>query len=834
MSNLKLAFRTLRKSPFVTTVAVLSLALGIGANAAIFSLFDQLLLRPLPVPAPSRLVNFGAPGPNPGSQQCGTAGECDAVFSYPMFRDLERGQKSFTGIAAHVVFGANLAPRGQTPINAAGVLVSGSYFPVLGLTPVAGRLLTPGDDQVPGGHPLAVLSYDYWATRLGSDRQVVGQVIVVNGQPLTIVGIAPRGFTGTTLGVEPKVYVPISMRGLMTPGWKGFENRRSYWAYLFARLKPGVSLAQARTKINGIYHPILTEVEAPLQKGMSEQTLTRFKAKTITLEDGRRGQSSVHNESQTPLTLLFALTALVLLIACANIANLLLARGAGRSMEMAVRLSLGASRSRVVGQLLLESCILAVLGGGASVLVARWTLSGIGAILPPDASGMVQLGVQTPMLIFTGVVSLATGLVFGMFPALHSTRPDLITTIRSNAGQLTGAKSAARFRNGLVTAQIALSMALLVSAGLFIKSLVNVSRVNLGLNPDHVIVFGLSPELNGYSGTRSAVLFRRAEEELRGLPGVTAVSSDRVGVIAGNNWGNDVSVEGFKKGPDTDANSRFNQVGAGFFHTMEIPLLSGREFTAADATGAPKVAVVNETFAKKFGLGRTAVGKHMSTGGGGGSDLDIEIVGLIKDAKYSDVKDETPPVFVTPALQDSTIGAMNFYVRTREDPEQLMKPIIALVGKLDATLPVQDLKTLPQQVKEQIFLDRMISTLSAAFAALATLLAAVGLYGVLAYTVAQRTREIGVRMALGADAKRVRGLVIRQVARMALLGGVVGLGGAIGLGKAAGSLLFGLKGTDPPVMLIAAAVLGLVALGAGYLPALRASKVQPMQALRYE
>ena len=831
MSNVKLAFRALLKAPFVTTVAAVSLALGIGANAAIFSLFDQLLLRPLPVPGPERLVNLGAPGPNPGGQSCGMAGGCDVVFSYPMFRDLERGQKSFTGIAAHVRFSANLAPHGQTPISAEGMLVSGSYFPVLGLTPAVGRLLTPADDQVVGGHPLAVLGYDYWATRLGSDPAVVGQAIVVNGQSLTIVGVAPRGFAGTTLGIQPKIYVPVSMRGLMLPGWEGFENRRRYWAYLFARLAPGVSLEQARTQINSVYRPIVNAVEAPLQQGMSEATMARFKAKAVTLADGSRGQSELHRESKTPLMLLFALTALVLLIACANIANLLLARGANRAMEMAVRLSLGASRGRVVSQLLVESCILALLGGGASLLVARGTLSGVGAILPPESAATLNLGLQTPVLVFTALVSFGTGLLFGMFPALHSTRPDLVTTIRSNAGQLTGARTAARFRNGLVTAQIALSMALLVSAGLFIKSLLNITRVDLGLNPDHVITFVLSPVLNGYSNERSRVLFQRTEEELRGLPGVTAVSSDMVGVLAGDNWGNDVSVEGFKKGPDTDANSSFNEVGPGFFHTMSIPLLSGREFTPADGLGAPKVAVVNEAFAKKFGLGRAAVGKRMAVGG---DQLDIEIVGLVKDAKYSEVKNATPPVFFTPHLQDSTMGYSYFYVRTQQDPRSLLRPITALIGKLDPALPVEGLKTLPQQVKERVVVDRMISTLSAAFAALATLLAAVGLYGVLAYTVAQRTREIGVRMALGADARRVRGMVIRQVGRMALIGGVLGIGAALALGKAAGSLLFGLKGTDPPVILIAAAVLGAVALGAGYLPALRASKVQPMQALRYE
>jgi predicted permease len=830
MSNVKLALRALIRTPFLTAVAVVSLALGIGANAAIFSLFDQLLLRPLPVPAPERLVNLAAPGPRPGYGSCGMAGDCDMVFSYPMFRDLERGQRSFTGIAAHVVFPVNLASRGQTPISGVGLLVSGSYFPVLGLTAAVGRLLTPADDQIIGGHPLAVLDYDYWATRLGSDPGVVGRILVVNGTPLTVVGVAPRGFRGTTLGVQPKVYAPVTMRGVLYGG-TDFAYRRDYWAYLFARLKPGVTLERAASEINALYHPIITDVEAPLQEGMSEQTMARFKAKAVTLEDGRRGQSTVHKQTKTPMTLLLALTALVLLIACANIANLLLARGANRAMEMAVRLSLGATRGRVMRQLLVEACILAVLGGAASLLVARWTLYGIGAIVPAEQAAMVHLGLEPAMLIFTALVSVTTGFAFGMFPALHSTRSDLVTTIRANAGQLTGARTAARFRNALVTAQIALSMALLVAAGLFIRSLINITRVDLGLNPERVITFALSPELNGYSNARSQVLFQRTEAELRALPGVSAVTAADVGVLAGRNRSRSVSVEGFKKGPDTDDGSHLNEVGAGFFRALGIPLLAGREFTAADAGRSPRVAVVNEAFAKKFGLGRAAVGKHMSVYS---DKLDIEIVGLVKDAKYSEVKDAIPPVYFLPYLQDSTLGALNFYVRTAQNPEALMRPVTALIAKLDPGLPVEGLKTLPQEVKERVFLDRMISTLSAAFAALATLLAAVGLYGVLAYTVAQRTREIGVRMALGADARRVRRMVIRQVGRMALAGGALGVGAALALGRAAGSLLFGLKGTDPAVMLLSAAVLGAVALGAGYLPALRASKVQPMQALRYE
>jgi len=832
VGNLKLAFRTLRKTPFVTAVAVVSLALGIGANAAIFSLFDQMLLRALPVAEPERLVNLAAPEPKPGSQSCNQAGDCDLVFSYPMFRDLERAQTVFTGIAAHRIFGANLAFNKQT-MNGEGVLVSGSYFPVLGLRPALGRLLTPADDQVVGGHFVAVLSHSYWQTRLGANPAVLNEPIVVNGQTMTIVGVAPRGFEGTTLGSRPQVFVPITMRGLMSPGFDGFENRRSYWAYLFARLKPGVSIERARTAINAVYRPIINDVEAPLQERMSDQTMARFKTKEIVVEEGRRGQSSVHGEARTPLILLFSITGIVLLIACANIANLLLARAAQRSMEMAVRLSLGASRPQLLAQLLTESVLLAVLGGAASLLVARWTLTGIAAMLPPEAATTLQLELRPAVVVFAAALSIGTGLLFGMFPALHSTRPDLVTTLRANAGQPSGARAAARFRTSLVTVQIALSMALLISAGLFIKSLVNVSRVDLGLKVDDVVTFGISPELNGYTPTRARALFQRVEEEIAAIPGVTGVSASLVPILSGSNWGTDVAVEGFKRDPDTDANARFNEIGPDYFRTLGVPLLAGREFNAIDALGTPKVAVVNEAFAKKFNLGREAVGKRIGTGEDQ-DKMDIQIVGLVQNAKYSEVKQEMPPLFFTPYRQDSTVGSINFYVRTSLEPQQLLRTLPAVIARLDPNLPVENLKTMPQQVRENVFLDRMISTLSAAFAALATMLAAVGLYGVLAYTVAQRTREIGVRMALGADGRRVRGMVLRQVGRMTLVGGAIGVAAALGLGRAAQSLLFGLEGHDPLVVATAAVVLALVAFGAGYIPAARAARVEPMQALRYE
>ena len=830
MRQLAFAFRTLFRTPFVTTIAVLSLALGIGANAAIFSLFDQIMLRPLPVPGADRLVNLAAPGPKPGSQSCGQAGDCDVVFSYPMFRDLEREQTVLTGLAAHVVFGASLNWQ-DAPLTGDGMYVSGSYFPTLGVKPALGRLLTPDDDRTIGADFVVVLGYGFWEQNFGSDRAVIGKTLKVNGQSMTIVGVAPRAFRGTTAGILPLVYVPIDMRGVLSAGFHGFDNRRSYWIYVFGRLKPGVSLAQAGAGLNALYHPIITDVEAPLQKGMSEQTLTRFKAKELVVTPGWRGQSSLQREARTPLWMLFCVTGIVLLIACANIANLLLARGAGRAMEMGVRLALGASRRRLVGQLLVESVLLAAMGGIASLVVAQWTLHGIAALLPAEASATLQFTLQPAVLYFAAALALATGIALGLFPAWHNTRADLVTTIRSNAGQIAGAKSAARFRASLVTVQISLATALLIAAGLFMRSLVNVTRVDLGVRVDSVVTFYINPERVGYDSVRTPLLYARVEDALAALPGVNGVTSGLVPLLSGDNWGSDVYVQGFPAGPDVDNNSRFNEIGPAYFATLGVRLLAGREFTTADHPGAPEVAVVNQAFARKFNLGQDAVGKFMSTRGQ--DSLTIQIIGLIPDIKYSEVKLPVPPVFYTPWRQDTRVSGINFYVRSPR-PETILGSIRGVLKGIDPNLPVEGLKTMPQQIRDNIFLDRMISTMSASFAVLATLLAAIGLYGVLAYTVAQRTREIGVRMALGADAARVQSMVFGQVVRMMAIGGGIGLVAAVGLGQAASSLLFGLKGYDPLVFVLALVALSLVAFGAGYVPARRASQVDPVQALRYE
>jgi predicted permease len=831
MQTLKFAYRSLLRTPIVSAVAVLSLALGIGANVAIFSIFNQLLLRPLPVHEPDRLVNLVSPGRRSGTVSCGNGGDCDGVFSYPMFRDLERGQTVFTGIAAHRDFGANIA-HGGTSEGGDALLVSGSYFPVLGVAPQVGRLLGPDDDVERGGGNVVVLSDGFWRRRFGGRPDVINQILLVNGQPLTIVGVAPAGFHGTTIAPRPTVFVPISMREALVPRWTGLSNRSSYWTYLFARVKPGVSSDLAQERLNRQYRTIITEIEAPMQKGMSDKALAEFRAMEMRLEPGARGQSVVPGETRQPLTLLFAVTLIVLLICCANVANLLLGRAASRSTEIAVRLSIGAGRRHIVTQLLTESLMLAAAGGAAGLLVSTWTLSAIASILPQGAGDTLSLQVDREMLLYAAALSIGTGVLFGMFPAIHSVRSNLLTTLRSNAGQPSGARAAARFRITLATAQIALSTALLISAGLFAKSLSNIAQVDLGVRTENLVMFGVAPALNGYSPQRSHEIFGRIEDRLALLPGVTNVTSSMIPLAGGDNWGQNFTVQGFNAGPDADTHAMYNYVGPNYLQTLGIPLLAGREITRADHLGAPKVAVVNEAFLKKFNLGRDAVGKRMRRGRG--TDLNLEIVGIAANYTYSEVKGEPQPIVAFPYWQDENVGSTFFYVRTSGNDDDVVAAIPRAIRDIDPTLPIANLKTVAVQVLENVALDRFVASMSAGFAALATLLAALGLYGVLAYTVMQRTREFGLRMALGADASNVRRLVLRQVGTMTIIGAACGVIVALAVGRTAESLLFQMSARDPFVVAAATFVLCAVAVCAGLIPAHRAARVDPMTALRYE
>ena len=835
MRDLKLAVRTLARTPFVTAIAVLSLGLGIGANSAIYSMFYRIVRQELSVAGADRLVNFSAPGPKDGSTWCGQAGPCEDVFSYPMLRDLQKAKMpAFAAIVGHHEFGANVSYE-RAAFSRDGLMVSGNYFPTLLVRPAMGRLLSPADDD-PSAAPTVVLSHWFWEASLGADPSVIGKTFTVNGKSTTIVGIAPDDFNGTTYGSRPAFYKALAMGPLHgTQSDRRIDDRRSYWIYLFGRLASGATIEQARAQVNGVYSPILREVEAPLQRNMRDSVLARFKAKQVVITEGARGQSDMASDVRGPLFLLFAITGLVLLIACANIANLLMARATNREMEMAVRLSLGATRRQLMTQLLTETLLLAFLGGVASLAFASWTLQGVSALLPSRMQGELMLGMNWAAVIFAAVLSMTTGIAFGLFPALHSTRPDLVTALRNNSGKLAGGRTARRFRTSLATGQIALAMALLMSAGLFVKSLWQLKRADLGVRVENLVTFSVTPERSGYDSARTRALYNRMEEELRKLPGASAVTSAMVPLIARNNWTQTVKVEGFKVDESSPrSGASFNGVGSGHFHAIGVPLLAGRDFTDADDGLGPKVAIVNETFARRFGLGTNPVGKRMAIGSSDTSALDIEIVGLVRDMKYSTVKKDVPPVFFLPHRQQRRAGSMSFYVRTASEPTAMLRSMASVVQQLDPMLPVEELRTMPEQIRMNTSEDQMITTLAAAFALLATLLASIGLYGVLAYSVAQRTREIGVRMALGANAGDVRLLVLGQVGRMVLIGGVIGLAGAVTLGKVAQSMLYQMSGSDPIVMTSSVLFLTLVALAAGYVPALRASRVDPMQALRYE
>lgn len=830
-ADVRYGLRGLLARPVLTLVAVASLALGIGVNTAIYSLYHQVVMRPLPVGAPERLVNLSAPGPKPGNTSTNMAGPREDIFSYPMFRDLERAQTPFEGLAAHTSIPASLA-YGDTTTTGRATLVSGAYFRVLGLAPALGRLLGAADDGAAGSAPHAVLGYDYWQRALGGAPDVIGRMLRINGQGLTIVGVAPRGFAGTTFGVRPDAFVPMTQRwALLRRAPDETTDRTSYWMYLFARLKPGIDIARAQADLNGIYGPIVREVELPLNSALDPAQKAEFAARRVELAPGARGQSTAARNAALPLALLLGAATLVLVVACLNIANLLLARGAARASEIALRASIGASRARLLRQLGVEAALLGLLGAAASLPLAGATIALLAPSLPMSGAESFTVGLDGATLRFTAAVALATTALFGLFPALQLAHVQPIAVLRSATGASTS-RVAARFRNVLAVAQVAVSMASLVLAGLFLRSLINLQRVELGMAMDQVLTLSISPERNGYTHERATRLYDTLEEDLAAIPGVTSVATSQVLLLAHDEWSSTVSIEGQAELPAEERGVPYNLVGLGYFRTLGIPLLSGRDFQRSDAPGTPKVAIVNRRFVERYGLGTNPVGKRIAFGDQ--AELDIEIVGLVGDSKYSDLRGETPPQFFLPRRQDRALGSMRFYLRTAAAPEAILGAAKAAVARHDASLPLEELRTMPQQIDVLLSADRFVGKLALAFAALATALAALGLYGVLNYMLAQRTREIGLRLALGAAPRRLRRMVLGQVGRMTLVGGTLGLLAALGVGRAASTVLYGLEGHDPTVLAAACGVLAVVALLASWLPVRRVGRIDPMAALRHD
>jgi len=827
--DLRFAGRTLAKNPGFTAVAVVTLALGIGANTAIFSLTDQVLLRLLPVRDPKALVVLRSPGPKSGHTS--DDGDEAASFSYPLYRDLRDHNAAFSGLLARYSIPLSVSFKGQTE-RAAGELISGNYFEVLGVPAAIGRTFTQEDDRVAGTHPLAVLSYSYWSRRFASDPAILNQTLLINGNLMTVGGVSRAGFFGVQVGKSPDIFIPITMKAQMTPNWDGLEDRKDHWLAIIGRLKPGVPRRQAEVSTTTLLRSILQD-EVKLMNYSGEQR-EKFLHRAIILDRGGSGRPILQRDAQAPLLALAAMVGLVLLIACTNVANLLLARGAFRQREFAIRLAMGAGRGRLVRQLLSESFLLSVLGGALGLLLAGWTT---GALLKTLAASQGIMGLSPDLdfriLGFSLALTLLTGVLFGLLPAMRSTRPDLAETLKDQSAKASSAHGQVRLRRLLVVGQVALTLLLLLGAGLFAKSIYNLSRVDLGLSADRVLTFSIAPELSGYNPEATVTLADGLRRGLAPLPGVRSVSAATVPLLAGDDEGSNLTVEGYQLAPDEDLHVLKNAVGPDFFSTLGIPLISGREFGDRDTAAAPPVAIINQTLAHKVFAGRNPIGGRLAFGAGSHLNF-MEVVGVVKDSKHENVRDAIRPFVYTPYAQKAGIGHLTFYLRTSQAPDALASALRAEVQHQAPNVPVFDLVTLEGQIQESLYAERMLAGLSSSFGLLAALLSAVGIFGLMSYVVAQRTREIGIRMALGARRWDVSRMILADVGKMAAIGVALGLPAALGLGHYAQSLLYGVQATDVAMMSAAVVLVCAIALLAGFFPAHSAARLDPLVALREE
>ena len=828
LADLRLAFRGLRRSPLFATVATASLALGIGANTAIFTLIDQILLRKLPVKHPEELVMLFQRGAHNGSNMGAR------MHSYPIYQDYQQKAQPLSQVICRRLIPASVAVDNQTERISA-EMVSGNYFDMLGVGPAVGRVLhSKEDDQNYNGHPVVVLSYDYWVSRFARDPGVVGKKIQVNNYPMTIVGVSAAGFAGIDPARSPQMRVPILMKPVVVPEWNWFEvsNERTRWVQVFARLKPGFTIESAQAPLQGLFLQIRQhEMTLPGAKNWTPFIRERFMQGRLALEKADVGYSPLRNDFSTALLVLMAMVGLVLLIACANVANLLIARAFMRQREIAVRLSLGATRGQLIRQLLTESVLLSLIGGALGVALSVALTRGLIALIPQQQPLLIVPTPDLRILTFTFALTLVTGVVFGLLPAMRASKPDQWATLKDTVGAVAGTGGSLFLRKGLVAAQVALSFLLLFGAGLFVRSLQNLQTTDTGIQLDNLVMFRLNPALSGYTHARANNFYTELLDRLRGSAGITAAGTAAVSLLAGDEWDSTTSVEGHQAKDGEDMQAFMNALSPGYFTTMGIRFLEGRDFRPLDVKENPDVAIVNRKFAQHFFGEKSAIGKRIGRGGGPDTKFTVEIIGVVEDSLYEGPREGVRRQVFWPAWGN---GGVAFYVRTTEASAGAFNVIRNEVKRLDAAMPVYDMKTVQGQLDETLLTDRLIALLSAGFGLLATLLASIGLYGVMAFIVARRKKELGIRLALGAEPSGVLWIVMKEVLILLVIGLAVGVPAAIGLGRYVSSQLYGIQPNDPWIAMSTVALLAVVSAAAGMIPATRASRIDPILALRYE